>query len=170
MKACRKVAIHYRNRRDGRRNRRVVHPYGFLLGHRHYLIGFHENPKANHVAPFALPNIESVEIMEEGFARDPAFSLAAYAERSFGLFQEEPFDVAWKFKPEAAPTAREFVFHTKQTQEMLSDGSLIVRFRAGGWLEMAWHLFCWGDQVEVLEPGQLAEAMQNHRPTWPGLP
>ncbi len=43
MKACRKVAIQYRNRRDGRRNRRVVHPYGFLLGHRHYLIGFHEN-------------------------------------------------------------------------------------------------------------------------------
>jgi len=170
MKACRKVAIQYRNRRDGRRNRRVVHPYGFLLGHRHYLIGFHENPKANHVAPFALPNIESVEILEEGFTRDPAFSLAVYAERSFGLFQEEPFDVAWKFTPEAAPTAREFVFHPTQTQEDLPDGSLIVRFRAGGWLEMAWHLFRWGDQVEALEPARLADAVRDHRPAWPGLP
>jgi predicted DNA-binding transcriptional regulator YafY len=32
------------------------------------------------------------------------------------------------------------------------DGSLNVRFRAGGMLEMCWHLFRWGDQVEVLAP------------------
>jgi predicted DNA-binding transcriptional regulator YafY len=36
------------------------------------------------------------------------------------------------------------------------DGSLVVRFRAGGLLEMAWHLFTWGDQVEVVEPGELS--------------
>ena len=32
------------------------------------------------------------------------------------------------------------------------DGSLLVRFRAGGALEMCWHLFTWGDHVEVLVP------------------
>lgn len=167
---CRKVALRYRNRRDGKVNRRTVHPYGFLLGHRHYLIGFHENPKANHIAPFALPNIDGVEILDQTFAREPDFSLEAYAERSFGLFQEEPFDVAWKFTPKAAPVAKEFVFHPTQTWEGLPDGSAIVRFRAGGWLEMAWHLYRWGDQVEVLKPNHLAEAIKNHRPIWPGLP
>jgi hypothetical protein len=31
---------------------------------------------------------------------------------------------------------------------------LIVRFRAGGLLEMAWHLF-WGTEVQVLMPRKL---------------
>jgi len=30
------------------------------------------------------------------------------------------------------------------------DGSLAVRFRAGGRQEMAWYLYRWGDKVEVL--------------------
>jgi predicted DNA-binding transcriptional regulator YafY len=30
-----------------------------------------------------------------------------------------------------------------------------VRFRAGGALEMCWHLFTWGDEVEVIEPRRL---------------
>ena len=170
IKACRKVAIQYRNRRNNKVKRRIVHPYGFLLGHRHYLVGFHEHKKANHVAPFALPNVEGVEILDESFERDPEFSLEAYAERSFGLFQEEPFEVAWKFTAKAAPVAKEFVFHPSQEWGDLPDGSAIVRFRAGGWLEMAWHLYRWGDQVEVLEPDFLAEAIKNHQPEWPGLP
>jgi predicted DNA-binding transcriptional regulator YafY len=31
-------------------------------------------------------------------------------------------------------------------------GALIVRFRAGGAQEMAWHLRTWGDSVQVIEP------------------
>jgi len=50
------------------------------------------------------------------------------------------------------------------------DGSLTVRFRAGGDLEMAWHLYTWGNQVEVLEPKNLADMVRDHRPTWPALP
>lgn len=64
-------------------------------------------------------------------------------------------DVVWRFSPEAAPDARRFRFHPSQTLEDAPDGSLIVRFRAGGMLEMCWHLFRWGDQVEVLEPEAL---------------
>ncbi len=170
IKACRKVALAYRNRRNGQMNRRVVRPYGFLFGHRHYLIAWHEHPKANRMAPFALPNIEGVEILEEGFERDPAFSLRAYAECSFGLFQEAPFDVVWRFAPEAAANARDFLFHPSQSMEEQPDGSLTVRFRAGGDLEMAWHLYTWGNQVEVLEPKNLADMVRDHRPTWPALP
>ena len=168
--ASRKVAIDYRNRRNGKLNRRIVRPYGFLLGHRHYLIGFHEHPKANKVAPFSLPNIEGVEVLDETFERDPDFSLQAYAERSFGLFQEEPFETAWQFTPEAAATAKEFLFHPTQEMEEAEDGSLIVRFTAGGDMEMAWHLYKWGDQVKVLEPKALAKMVKKHRATWPGLP
>jgi predicted DNA-binding transcriptional regulator YafY len=32
---------------------------------------------------------------------------------------------------------------------------VIVRFRASGMLELAWHLFTWGDKVQVLAPDTL---------------
>lgn len=165
-----KVRIRYRNRRTRKTNERLVHPYGFLHGHRNYLVGFHENPKANHVALFALPNIETVEITTEIFVRDPGFRLNEFAERSFGLFQAEPFDTAWRFAPEAADDAMEFVFHPSQRLERQDDGSVIVRFRAAGDLEMAWHLYTWGDKVEVLEPRHLADMIASHRVAWPALP
>ncbi|WP_281410582.1 MULTISPECIES: WYL domain-containing protein [Rhizobium] len=62
--------------------------------------------------------------------------------------------VIWRFAPRAAARAAEFCFHPKQTVEEEEDGSLIVRFRAAGWLEMVWHLYSWGDAVEVIAPAQ----------------
>jgi len=39
-------------------------------------------------------------------------------------------------------------------------GSLLVRFRAGGLLEMSWHLFTWGDEVEVIKPKRLVSMLR----------
>ncbi len=43
------------------------------------------------------------------------------------------------------------------------DGSLTVRFDASGHLEMAWHLYQWGDQVAVLAPEALKDMVAAHR-------
>lgn len=32
------------------------------------------------------------------------------------------------------------------------DGTLTVKFKAGRHLEMKWHLYTWGDNVEVIKP------------------
>jgi len=170
IKACRQVVLQYRNRSTKRLGLRQVHPYGFILGHRNYLVAFNANPRKNKIVLFSLPNIEDVEILKEPFTRDPEFSLQAYAEQSFEIYQEEPFDVVWRFLPEALENAREFLFHPSQEAEEQSDGSLIVRFRAGGLLEMAWHLYKWGDKVEVLEPKNLAEIVRKDRRSWEGMP
>ncbi|BAI76405.1 transcriptional regulator (plasmid) [Azospirillum sp. B510] len=170
IKSCRKVRIGYRNRKTRQTNERIVHPYGFLHGHRHYLVAWHEHPKAEKFVLFSLPGIETVDLLTESFVRDPVFNLQGFAARSFGLFQEEPFDVVWRFAPDAADIAADFVFHPTQTLERQEDGSLIVRFRAGGDLEMAWHLCIWGDKVEVLEPARLAELVNGQRRAWPALP
>jgi len=156
-----KVTLHYRYRGSGKRGYDRVHPYGFLYGNRHYLVAWSENTRARDFRSFALSNIERVEIRDEMFERDLDFSLADYAGRSFGVFQEEPFDVVWKFSPKVAPDAREFLFHPTQTAEDQPDGSLIVRFRAGGALEMAWHLFTWGSQVEVIKPKRLRDLVRD---------
>lgn len=170
IKSCRKVRIGYRNRKTRQTNERIVHPYGFLHGHRHYLVAWHEHPKAEKFVLFSLPGIETVDLLTDSFVRDSAFNLQGFAARSFGLFQEEPFDVVWRFAADAADVAADFVFHPTQTLERQEDGSLIVRFRAGGDLEMAWHLCIWGDKVEVLEPARLAELVNGQRRAWPALP
>ena len=109
--ACRKVRLHYRARTTGSLSRQMVCPYGFLYGNRHYLVAYSMNPKIRDYRLFSLSNIEKVDVTEWPFERREEFSLQAFAEQSFGVFQEEPFDVVWKFSPEATPDAREFMFH-----------------------------------------------------------
>lgn len=170
IKGCSRVKIAYRRRSDQKLNWRTIDPYGFLHGHRNYLVAWHKHKKGDKYLTFSLPNIEKVEVLNETFTREKTFSLKAFAEQSFGLFQEDPFDVVWKFTPKAAKNAADFVFHPTQELEKQKDGSLIVRFRAGSDLEMAWHLYTWGDQVEVLEPKHLAKMVRKQRVAWPALP
>lgn len=40
------------------------------------------------------------------------------------------------------------------------DGSLTVRFRAGGLREICWHLFTWGDTVTIVAPAALREMLR----------
>lgn len=58
----------------------------------------------------------------------------------------------WEFSVKAAPEAENFVFHPDQETIKNKDGSLTVKFRAGGTLEMAWHLYTWGKEVKVVKP------------------
>ncbi len=170
VKACRVVTIQHQTRKTREVSRRKVRPYGFLYGHRHYLVAYQLRRGEEGFRLFSLPNIEKVIPMEEFFERDTGFSLEEYSRRSFGVFHEKPLEVAWKFSPRATPDARDFVFHPDQTTEELEDGSLVVRFKAAGKLEMCWHLYMWGADVEVLEPRGLAEMCEGHRPSWEGLP
>jgi predicted DNA-binding transcriptional regulator YafY len=86
------------------------------------------------------------------FSRREDFDLAAYAARSFGVFQEEPINVVPRFEPWAAGDAAGWVFHPSQSMSREADGSLIVQFRARGAQEMCWHLFTWGTAVTVVAP------------------
>jgi len=150
--ACRKIRIHYRYRGSGKQGYETVRPYGILYGHRHYLVAWSENERARDFRTYALGNIERIDPLDAVFARRKTFSLQAYAERSFGVFQEKPVNVVWRFKPEVAEAASEYVFHPKQRTKREKDGSLTVRFRAGGVQEMAWYLVRWGSGVRVLKP------------------
>jgi predicted DNA-binding transcriptional regulator YafY len=107
-----------------------------------------------------LTGIVSVELLDEWFERSEQFDLRAFAERSFGVYQEEPYEVVWRFAPDVAEAARSWRFHPTQRLEECADGSLIVRFRAGGLQEMAFHAFTWGGKLEVLAPKALRELLR----------
>jgi predicted DNA-binding transcriptional regulator YafY len=170
IKGFQVVTIKYKTRTTGKISQRKVHPYGFLYGHRHYLVAYNARAGEEGMRLFSLPNIHKVERSTEYFERDESFDLDEFARASFGVFHDDPVDVIWKFSKRAAPDAKDFIFHPDQSLEPQNDGSLIVKFRAGGQLEMAWHLFAWGEDVEVIEPKSLADLCKNHRPHWPGLP
>ncbi len=91
----------------------------------------------------------------ERFKRDPAFDLQNYAKRSFGTFQEKPVEVVLRFNVDAARDAAAFLCHPKQTATENEDGSVTVRFKAGGIEEMCWHLMTWGESVTVKKPARL---------------
>jgi predicted DNA-binding transcriptional regulator YafY len=59
--------------------------------------------------------------------------------------------------------AASYQFHPDQKTELLEDGVLIVSFKAAGHLEMAWHLYSWGDGVEVIKPSGLADVVHPYR-------
>ena len=99
--------------------------------------------------------------------------LAAHAARAFGSYHAEAEfgEVIWRFAPQAAAVARAFTFHPQQQITEEPDGSLTVRFFASGHLEMAWHLYQWGDAVDVLAPEALkAMVVSRRRSDFPALP
>jgi predicted DNA-binding transcriptional regulator YafY len=153
MLTQKRVKLRHAKSPDDRPTWQSVGPLGFLFGSRHYLVAWSE--RRRHVVLFRLSRIDRVEVLDDAFDAPEDFDLDAFARRSFGVFQEDPVDVAWRFVPRAAAEARECVFHPDQTIEDRPDGSIVVRFRAGGLQEMAWHLFTWGRDVEVLEPAAL---------------
>ena len=158
-----KIQISYVSRSSGKTCRNTLEPYGFLYGERkHYLIARHSgkyddgNPRS-----FILNNIKSVKILPETFVMDENFSLQEYAEESFGSFHEPPFDVEWLFDADVADEAEQYVFHPKQKTKRNEDGTLTVKFRAGGRLEMDWHLYTWGKHVKVIKPENWREMIDN---------
>ncbi|MEQ9039395.1 MAG: WYL domain-containing protein [Silicimonas sp.] len=140
---------------------REVEPYGVLLGARRYLVA-REPGAGEGLKHFRFDRIEAPEVTENWFAKDSDFSLKAHAARAFGSYQDDSQfgRVTWRFTPEASDQAEEWEFHPGQTSRRDEAGALVVSFEASGWLEMAWHLYMWGDAVEVLEPKGLRQLVE----------
>ena len=158
IKAGRAVSFRYLSRTTGRRSRQRVQPHGILYGSRAYLVG--RSDWTEDMRYWVLANISEAALTDESFEFDEGFDLEEYAGRSFGVFQEEPVEVVLRFAPEAAADAAAFLFHPGQQVTTDDDGSLIIRFTAGGTREMCWHLFTWGDAVIVEKPERLREQME----------
>ena len=154
---CRVVEFRYLTQATGRRSRQRIQPYGLLYGNRAFLVG--RTHWARDTRLWRLTNMSEVRLTKETFERDPAFDLQHYAERSFGTFQERPVKVVLRFDPDAARDASAFRFHPSQDVSEHEDGSLTVRFEAGGVDEMCWHLFTWGKSVTVEKPARLRQRL-----------
>lgn len=137
---------------------REVVPYGLLYGHRVYIVAAF--PWETEPVNYRLDRMSDMRVSDHIGTRPNDFDLDAYAARSFGVFQEELHDVVLRFVADVADEVAAFEFHPTQTMTPEPDGSTVVRFQAGGLLEMAWHLFTWGDTVTIVAPDDLKKVMQ----------
>ena len=152
---------------------RIVAPHGLLLGIRRYLVAIDVGRGDDQLRHYRVDDISEAEVLESSFALQPDFRIADHAQAGFASYQKEAetSDVVWRFAPHAAAHAGRFLFHPSQVTEQSEDGALIVRFRASGLLEMCWHLYAWGDAVEVLAPPELERLVRDHRRSdFPALP
>lgn len=143
------ISADHRARGTGKLSRNVrLGPIAMLFGQgRQYLLAWSEYQ--DDLRLYALAGFERAEPEKDVYERPEGFDLQEWLAESFGIWREEPLDVEWRFLPDVAEEAAGYVFHPRQQTERLEDGSLIVRFRAGGRQEMAWYLVRWGDRVEV---------------------
>ncbi|MFL5294767.1 MAG: helix-turn-helix transcriptional regulator [Phenylobacterium sp.] len=137
---------------------REVTPYGLLFGRSNYLVADEGAGARN----WRLDRIADVEVLDRPAARPPGFSLQDYADESFGIFHDDTEDVVLRVTSAGREDAVRWRFHANQQVEPLADGSVIVRFRASGMLELAWHLFTWGDKVQVVAPEVLRTTLLQH--------
>ncbi|WAC60830.1 helix-turn-helix transcriptional regulator [Brevundimonas sp. SL130] len=137
--------------------RRAVAPCGVMFGRANYLVA--ADRETGRIQTFRLDRMSSVA-PQEGVAVPPAdFDLGVFASQSFGIYQDEIEEVVLRIAPEGAAEAKSWRWHPTQTFEDQADGGVIVRFRASGMRELAWHLFTWGEQAVILAPQRLKAVM-----------
>jgi len=144
---------------DGGRSpgrRRLVTPHGVLFGRSNYLVAAEAGGEAR---SWRFDRMRDVRVGETPASPPADFSLADFAQESFGIYHGAPQDVVLRVLPERAADALAWRFHANQTVEARTDGSVLVSFRAGGMLELAWHLFTWSDAIEILAPPSLRTLM-----------
>jgi len=173
IKSCHVLEITYASEREQKPKPRKIAVFGLLYGARHYIVGQQLGEKEKGLRTFRLDKILSAKLTDQSYSIPEDFNLHAFANRAFGVYQndDEYGEVVWKFTPQAAKNAKSYLFHPDQEIEDCVDGSVIVRFKSSGVLEMCWHLYSWGNQVEVIAPEGLKKLVKGHRrEDFPAMP
>ena len=137
--------------------RREMAPCGLMFGRSNYLVAVEigsDQPKT-----FRLDGVSDLVVMDRMASPPEGFDLSAFANRSFGIYQDAVEDVVLTIAEPSAAEARVWRFHPTQTIQDNPDGSVTVRFTASGMRELAWHLFTWGADVHIESPPRLKAAM-----------
>ena len=98
--------------------------------------------------------MDKIEITKDSFERGD-FDLKEYSKRSFGVYFGEQLNVKLRFDKEIAQDVMSYNFHPSQKTILGEDGTVTVKFKASGDKEIMWHIFKWGDKVEILSPNSL---------------
>lgn len=135
---------------DGRD--KILSPYGIVYGSNVYLIGVEGNWTEPYV--YRMHRLAEVELTEKTFDKGD-FDIKTFANRSFGVYQNEIYKVELLFSADVREDVMNYNFHPTQKVKQNDDGTVTVKFKASGELSILWHLFTWGDKVQIISPKSL---------------
>ena len=133
-------------------NDKLLAPYGIIYGSNVFLIGVEKGKPDPYV--YRLHKLTDVKLTDKTFDKGD-FDIKEYANHSFGVYQNEVMKVELLFSPEVKEDVLNFNFHPTQKVKENEDGSVTVKFKASGELEILWHIFKWGDSVKIVAPTKL---------------
>jgi len=110
---------------------------------------------------FNVARIRTCQVEAETFALRPAEEWKPQVGKAFGIFQGgDIYPVVLLFSAERAPWIRDRTYHPAQTVEELPDGRLKLTLPVAHDFEIMMEILGHGAEVEVLEPVELREKVQ----------
>ncbi|MBN8649259.1 MAG: WYL domain-containing protein, partial [Caulobacterales bacterium] len=142
--------------------RREVIPYGILFGGEAYLIAVEpEKQKSDRPKVWRIDRIHDAIVSNQSGGPPEDFSLREFAERSFGVFQEnEIYEVILEVFPQYADEALRWVFHPNQKIKELKNGGLEIKMHGASLKELSWVLFRWCGKLKIISPKELKDEMK----------
>ena len=139
-----------------------VCPLGILHGDNNvYLIACNSEQEQNFrdVRHYILGDIKDLRETQDGFLVNTNFSIEKYANTMFGIYNDGViYDIKWLIRdPKTIEIARKYAFHPSQEYKPQSDGSLIIKMRAGGLTAISAFLAQWGGTIIPIQPKELID-------------
>jgi predicted DNA-binding transcriptional regulator YafY len=125
-----------------------------------YLIGFDE--PAGAMRTYKVERIRSATLTTDRYEIPDDFDPDAWLANSWGIWSSEgtpAVAIRLRFDASVAHRVREAVWHRSQVLTELDTGGLELAVTVAGIVEIQSWILSWGGAVEVLEPGELREAV-----------
>ena len=151
------VEFDYRSGAAGEPSWRRVIAYGLVHGPITYVVGKlpdRDDPPLT----FRLDRMTNVRVSDLIGYPPEDWDLDNWLAGSFGVWRETGFDIFLRVQPWAVERAKAWRFHPAQIIEECGD-QLLIRFHAGGLLELANHLFIWAGDLRIEAPDDLKTLM-----------
>ncbi len=132
--------------------KKILAPYGIIYGTDIYLIGVENKHEKPYV--YLLHKFKDINLTNETFDKGD-FDIKSFASQSFGVYQNEIMKVELLFSKDVKDDVLNYNFHPTQKITENYDGTVTVKFKASGPLEIIWHLFRWGSSAKIVAPKDL---------------
>jgi predicted DNA-binding transcriptional regulator YafY len=159
---ARKLHIWYR-RDDQKISEYTFSPYfiePYAIGQTIYAIGFCD--ERNEMRTFKVAHIERAELTQQSYVIPNDFNAQTLFADAWGIWYTDkpPVRVVLRFEAAMAQRVQETSWHRSQKITALPDGRLLWEAQIAEPREMVNWIRGWGAAVEVLEPQELREEMQ----------
>lgn len=119
-----------------------------------YVIGhssFHSEQRT-----FKLERIKEIKTLDQHFRQEKPFRIDKYLGLAWSIIPEgKIYNVKLCFEKKVARNVAEVLWHPTQKTSFYDDGKLDFEVQVDGLNEISWWILGYGDQVEVVSPGQL---------------